>query len=66
VTSPEDPGAQPVDVRILCNPSDKAAFEEALAVFLDGQGLPGGYVFSVRELDVPMIPMVRMEPEARS
>jgi hypothetical protein len=58
--------AQPVDVRIMCTVRDKAAFEEALAVFMDGQGLPGGYVFSVHELDVPLIPVVRIEPEVQS
>jgi hypothetical protein len=74
VTTPDDDdaaraqsaSARPVEVRIMCIVENKMAFEEALAVFLDGQELPGGYVFSVHELDVPMIPVVRMEPEARS
>jgi hypothetical protein len=58
--------AQPVDVRIMCSVNDKAAFEDALAVFMEGQDLPGGYVFSVRELNVPIIPVVRIEPEVQS
>lgn len=58
--------AQPVDVRIGCSVTDKTAFEEALAAFLDGQELPGGYVFSVRELNVPLIPVVRIDPESQS
>lgn len=57
---------RPVEVRIMCSIGDRAAFEEALAVFLDGQDLPGGYVFSVHELNVPIIPVVLMEPETKS
>jgi hypothetical protein len=50
----------------MCSISDRTAFEEALAVFLDGQDLPGGYVFSVHELNVPIIPVVLMESETKS
>jgi len=70
VTTPDDARAQsanarPVDVRIRCSVRDKAAFGTALKAFMDGQGLPGGYAVSVRDVDAPIIPVVRLDPEAQ-